>query len=188
MKTKKIILSSILGIVLTSLLIIGCKKGEDEQAHENTKESTSTQSTSTSAQSTGTNPIQVNTIPGGPIIMSPFSRAWSDLLQDCFPIAWGCLPDVIVRPHFNGYLIKLDLAIEAGPEKVANLFTNEEVALQLIPDWNGEHEDMVIFKEKLLSGHYTFIKKTTDSKIFYFMGNLETLSLDNYEYVLPFKQ
>ncbi|MDI9319245.1 MAG: hypothetical protein QM530_02110, partial [Phycisphaerales bacterium] len=80
---------------------------------------------------------------------------WYDWITDnCIPSSQKtCLDEVVVRPH---KLVPLDAAIAGGGGTIATLFSNQTVALELIPEFNDA--GFAPIRAAILSGNYNFDK------------------------------
>jgi hypothetical protein len=164
--TKSIVAIAALGITASSLLY-SCKKDTTT-----TPETTTQTSVKRMGRSGGFNTLR---------LFSGKMRMYDKSIKDCINTEENCHPEDIVITAPSQYV--LDQAIAQGSYGVSNLFTNNETAISLIPDWNTDWFADV--KTAILSGQYTFVKASGTS--IYLLGKAGTVSTENFDYAISYK-
>jgi hypothetical protein len=84
---------------------------------------------------------------------------------------------------YIGILNNLDMVIKN--KTISELFGDDETALTLLPNWNEPY--MESYKEKILSGNYTFRKESYDNSVYmYFLCTQDQLSSSDFELAIPY--
>lgn len=175
MKKQNVFSKILFGTLLASSLIIACKKDTEENSTQSDDNKTPTQVTPKPNPSNN----QTNSQGGGG--GQAGFRVVSPNTGMCYNYPVNCCPeDVIIN---GAALSALDAAI--ANNTIHTLFSEEEMALELLPDWNQVY--MNEYKNKILSGDYTFRKESYDNAVYmYFLCTLDEVETSNFDLAIPY--